>query len=101
MLRAGVELPDAPLQSPCWHLTHDGEPRRETQAESSQRSENCLSDQSQRRDARQTAQRAATRPATNDIELLRAQLIFSSLVTDPDSSGSSLISVSSKLASRL
>jgi hypothetical protein len=32
------------FQSPCWHLTHDGEPRGERQAKSSQRSENCLSD---------------------------------------------------------
>ena len=34
------------FQWPYWHRTHDSEPRRETQAESLQRSENYLSYQS-------------------------------------------------------
>ena len=41
------------------NLTHESEPRSEMQDESSQRSANYLSYQSQRRDVRQTAQRAA------------------------------------------
>ena len=41
------------------HLTHFGEPRGEMQARSCESSENYLSSQSQRRDARQTAQRRA------------------------------------------
>jgi hypothetical protein len=41
------------------HLTHDSEPRGEMQAASGERSENHLSSQRQRRDARQTAQQGA------------------------------------------
>jgi len=37
----------------CLHLTHDGESRHEMQADGSQSQENCLSLQSQRREARQ------------------------------------------------